>query len=151
MLWLPTYRFAQIAALALCTVAILMFAACAGGSDGIKVTKLKGLSCVDDSKHCIQERQYALSRLLADNSYGWVSQRPTANAYATGVRLFAFQKKKKSLSCANLKRGQLEAQNARSVLRSSGKHLTPAQIARGAILGTEVSRELKREIRRRCR
>ncbi len=134
-----------IAALAL----IALLAACSGGN-GINV-KHVGLSCVDDSVHCIQKRQSALKSMLADTSNSWVNQPVTAEAYASGVRLFAYKKKKKQLSCADLRRGQNEAKNARAVLRSSaGSNLSPAQIARGAMLGTEVARELKREIRRRC-
>ncbi len=132
-------------------IVALSLAACANGSTAT-VTKSKGLRCVDDSQNCIQQRKYALNSLLADSSYAWVHQPVTAEAYATGVRLFAYKKKKKQLSCRDLRRGQQEAHNARSVLSSSaGRNLTPAQVARGAMLGTEVSRELKREIGRRCR
>lgn len=131
-------------------IAAMLVAGCANGAS-VPLTKGAGLSCVDDSSHCIKQRQYALNSILADSTHSWVHQPVSAEAYASGVRLFAYKKKKKQLSCKDLRRGQAEAQNARAVLRGpAGKKLSPAQVARGAMLGTEVARELKREIRRRC-
>ena len=137
------------AALAVIISAILV-AGCANGSS-VPLSKGAGLSCVDDSSHCIKQRQYALNSFLSDTTNSWVHQPVSAEAYASGVRLFAYKKKKKQLSCKDLRRGPAEAQNARTVLGGpAGKKLSPAQVARGAMLGTEVARELKREIRRRC-
>ncbi|MEM6496926.1 MAG: hypothetical protein AAF709_09410, partial [Pseudomonadota bacterium] len=67
--------------------------------------------------------------------------------------LFAFMKKRKLLSCQQLRIGYIEARGARQRLRqSAGAGLTPAQISRGAILGDEVARTLRKEMRRkRCR
>ncbi len=136
-----------------CVLAIAVAAllsGCANGSTA-NVIQSNGLSCVDDSTHCIQQRQYALKSMLADTSNSWVHQPVSAEAYASGVRLFAYKKKKKQLPCSDLRRGQQEAHNARTVLRGpAGSNLSSGQIARGAMLGTEVARELKREIRRRC-
>lgn len=111
-----------------------------------------GLGCVDDSQGCRNRRQVALNALLADKSKAWIRQPSDAAAYASGVRLFAFKKRKRELSCAELKIGQLEAKAARATLQTAKDRLTTAQIARGALLGDEVDRELARERRkRRCK
>lgn len=113
---------------------------------------LAGLSCVDDSVDCITKRKTTLNYLINDPTRSWIRQRPTAQAYASGVRLFAFKKKKRELTCAELKIGRSEANAASKVLRgSSAKSLSPAQVSRGTIFAAEVSRELRREMRRRCK
>lgn len=111
-----------------------------------------GLGCVDDSQGCRNRRRAALEALLADNSKAWIRRPADAEAYASGVRLFAFKKRKRELSCAELRIGQLEAKAARATLQTAKDRLTTAQIARGALLGDEVDRELGRERRkRRCK
>jgi hypothetical protein len=60
--------------------------------------------------------------------------------------------KKTELTCNELQIGRNEAEGAARVLRGpEGRSLSPAQISRGVILGEEVSRELAREHKRRCR
>ncbi len=108
-----------------------------------------GLGCVDDSVGCQNKRRSALNALLADKSRAWVRQPSSAHAYASGVRLFAFKKRKRDLTCAELAIGQREAKAARPTLRAAKGRLTPAQIARGAMLGDEVGVELARERRKR--
>jgi hypothetical protein len=131
----------------LCCTAIL--AACSG--NGVTVTTPgAGLKCVDDSPTCIAERQATMKAMLNDQSRGWVGQRPDAAAYASGVRLFAFKSKKKELSCAELQAGKREADAGPAVLRTPGNGLTHSQVSRGVILAHEVSRELGRELSRRC-
>lgn len=111
-----------------------------------------GLSCVDDSHHCIGQREKVFDSLMADKSRAWVKQPAAPTAYASGVRLFAFSKKRKDLSCEELAHGRREADGAPHALRGpGGKGLTPAQVSRGLMLATEVSRELSREFDRRCR
>lgn len=89
---------------------------------------------------------------MRDKSRGWVARPATAGTYASGVRLFAFMKLKRQLSCRELASGLAEAQQARSVLRAAKASLTPAQISRGALLGDEVASHMQREMRRRgCR
>lgn len=112
---------------------------------------MAGLSCVDDSPGCIQKRQRTLSYMTSDPSRAWVRQTPSAHAYASGVRLFAFKKTKTNLTCDELKIGSNEASNAARVLRGpDGKSLSPAQVSRGTLLAAEVSRDLGRELKRRC-
>jgi hypothetical protein len=107
--------------------------------------------CVDDSPACIKARQHELSGMLADRQKRWIQQPATAESYAGGVRLFAYKKRKKELSCAELEAAHREAEAGPAVLRGpAGKHLTPAQVSRAVMLSTEVARELQVEKRRRC-
>lgn len=137
--------------------AVVFWAACCTLLAGCAVntatvtSPMAGLSCVDDSADCIRKRQATLRYMTNDPTRAWVRQRPTAKAYASGVRLFAFKKKKAELSCAELQLGKSEADAARSVLRTSGSGLTPAQVSRGTMLASEVSRDLRREQSRRCK
>lgn len=138
---------ARIAALAITTLAL---AACssAGPQPG---PPSAGLRCVDDSAHCVSQRAKVFDSYMADGSRSWVKQPASADAYASGVRLFAYSKRKRELSCDELRHGKREADAAPGHLRGgSGSHLTPAQISRGVMLAGEVSRELSKEIRRRC-
>lgn len=107
--------------------------------------------CVDDSKGCIDQRQASLRALQADKSRAWVRHPPSVNAYATGVRLFAFKTEKTRLNCDELTIGRREADGAPGMLRSPQAHgLNPATVSRGLMFATEVSRELDREQQRRC-
>ncbi len=133
-----------------CLIPPLWFSGCANKSPEIGITSA-GLNCVDDSPRCIERRQAALRSMLSDKQRVWVQHIPTAEAYASGVRLFAYKKTKKALTCPELNVGIREASGARASLRSAKGRLRPAQIARGAMLGDEVSRELSREKKRRCK
>jgi hypothetical protein len=138
-----------MAVLGLVATAASALAGCSG--NGVSVTTPgAGLKCVDDSPGCIAERQATMKAMLADPSRSWVTQRPDAAAYASGVRLFAFKSKKKELSCAELQAGKREADAGPAVLRTPGNGLTHSQVSRGVILAGEVSRELGRELSRRC-
>ena len=109
-----------------------------------------GLNCIDDSAACLAKRRAALTEIMNDKTGKWVERAPTANADASGVRLFAFKQRKRELDCRQLRIGYTEASGAPARLRASkNPQLTPARVSRGAILGEEVARELKREIRRR--
>jgi hypothetical protein len=129
--------------------AIAALLGCEGPNVG---TSSAGLTCVDDSADCIARRQQTLSYLIDANDRSWIKAHPPAEAYASGVRLFALQRKKKELTCEELALGRNEAEKAPGVLRGpEGATLTPAQVSRGVILASEVSRELSAEIKRRCR
>lgn len=121
------------------------------GCSGPNVTtgSNSGLTCVDDSSDCIAKRQRTLRYLVDDNDRSWVKAHAPAEAYASGVRLFALKSKKKDLSCDELAHGKNEADRAPGVLRSAN-NLTPAQVSRGIMLASEVSRELGAEMKRRC-
>ncbi|MCB1519177.1 MAG: hypothetical protein KDJ37_01225 [Hyphomicrobiaceae bacterium] len=111
-----------------------------------------GMSCLDDSPHCVAQRQAALRNLVGRSDRHWVRDQAGVDAYASGVRLFAFKKKKKDLTCDELARARHEADGAERVLRGpDAKRLTPAQVARGSMFAAEVSRELSKEHGRRCR
>lgn len=122
-------------------------AACSGG--GIEVTNT-GLTCVDDSKECIDRRGAALRAMMTDKSRSWIKEPATPAAYASGVRLFAYKSRKRDLSCEELAHGKREADAAPQVLRGAAG-LSPAQVSRSAMLAGEVSRELAAEMKRRCK
>ena len=128
----------------------LLVAAC--GTDGGTQLTGRGMACVDDSQTCITERSAALNHLMSDKQRAWVQQPATPEAYASGVRLFAFKQKKKEMTCDELAIGRREAEAGPATLRGpQGKGLSPAQISRGVMLATEVARELDGEAKRRCR
>lgn len=121
------------------------------GSTAPEITPHAGLNCVDDSFECISKRKQTLNALVADDKRTWVKQPSTPEAYASGVRLFAYKKKKKELSCEELEHGRKEAEAAPASLKSAGNLLTPAQVSRGRMFAAEVARELSQEIAKRCR
>lgn len=128
----------------------LVLSACAGASDP-QAGLSEGLSCVDDSAHCVGKRGTALDALVADKERAWVRERATAASYASGVRLFAFRAKKGELTCEELTLGRREAEGAASALRgANAANLTPAQVSRGKMLASEIARELAAEHARRC-
>lgn len=121
-----------------------------GGGDGFESEVRPHHSCVDDSVGCIAKRQADLRVILADRKNQWVHHPANADSYAAGVRLFAFKARKRELTCAELSIGKREADAGPGTLRgTAGRHLTPAQVARGVILSAEISRELTGEMRRR--
>lgn len=129
--------------------AALLFAACAGAEPP---DLRAGLACVDDSAHCVGQRQSTLGHFVAAKDRAWVREPPTPAAYASGVRLFAFKVKKSELTCEELAIGRREADGAGHALRAGlGSGLTPAQISRGKMFASEVARELSREHGKRCK
>lgn len=110
-----------------------------------------GLNCVDDSPHCVSERQSTLRQYVTDRERKWIREPATPQAYASGVRLFAYKQTKRDLNCADLEHGRKEADGAPASLKSASHALTPAQISRGTMLAGEVSRELANEFKKRCK
>lgn len=110
-----------------------------------------GLSCIDDSPECVEQRETTLKSLLADKDRSWVKEPVTPQAHASGVRLFAFRSKKAELSCEELSLARREAEGAPKVLKNA-QGLSPAQISRASMFAAEVNKELAAEIKkRRCR
>jgi hypothetical protein len=126
-------------------------AGCAGNEAALG-DPARGLKCVDDSNVCISQRKMVYDSYMTDPSRAWVKQPAGPHEYASGVRLMAFSRKRKELNCNELAHGKAEADRGPSAL-SGGAYvgLTTAQIARGAMLAREVSRELAQEMARRCR
>jgi hypothetical protein len=136
------------------TLALALAAIALGGcsvSTGIDSDARAGLSCVDDSLDCVNRRQTTLRHMVDDKERSWVKEAPTPEAYASGVRLFAFKARKAELTCDELAHGRKEAEAARGTLKSASAKLTPAQIARGTLFAGEVAKELQAEMRRRCK
>ena len=146
---IPRRPSSHIQAILILSATCAALGACAGGE---VAEQPAGLKCVDDSSHCIAQRTRVLNGYMADRSHAWVKQPPEPHAYASGVRLFALSKKRKELTCDELHHAKAEADRGPATLRGpEGAGLTPAQIARGVMLASDVSRELQREIARRCR
>jgi hypothetical protein len=127
----------------------LALAACSGfGGD-----PRAGLSCLDDSSECLEQRQTTLNAYLSDADRSWIAEPATPQAHASGVRLFAFRSRKKELSCEELARGRREADSvARTLHGPDGKGLPPTLVARATLLASEVSKELGAEMKaRRCK
>lgn len=137
----------MIAALATC----FQLAGCAGAPDPA-FAQQRGLKCVDDSNVCISQRKMVFDSYMADKSRAWIKQPAGPHEYASGVRLMAYSKMRKDLSCEQLAHAKEEADRGPASL-SGGSYvgLTTAQVARGAMLAREVSRELANEMARRCR
>jgi hypothetical protein len=134
------------AVVVLCIGFSLVASACSSVGDS-----RAGLSCVDDSKECVDQRQVTLNSFLADQDRKWVKEPASAQAHASGVRLFAFRTRKKELSCEELAAGRREADSVPKTLKGA-KDLSPAQISRTNMLAAEVSKELAAEMRsRRCK
>ena len=111
-----------------------------------------GLRCVDDSNHCISQREKVFDSYMSDKSRSWLKQPVAPEAYASGVRLFALSRQRKNLSCDELSHGKREADGAPVALRGpGGASLTPAQVSRGVMLAADVGRELSREMDKRCK
>src|SRR5262245_29393299 len=128
----------------------VLVSACSGfGSDDPRA----GLSCLDDSPECVDQRQATLKSMLDDQDRKWVKEPSNPQAHASGVRLFAFRSRKKELSCEELALGRREADSVPKALRGpEGKSLSPAQVARANLFAAEVSKELAAEMRaRRCK
>lgn len=136
-----------IAVLATC----FELAGCAGAPDPA-FAQQRGLKCVDDSNVCISQRKMVFDSYMADKSRAWIKQPAGPHEYASGVRLMAYSKMRKDLSCEQLAHAKEEADRGPASL-SGGSYvgLTTAQVARGAMLAREVSRELANEMARRCR
>ena len=130
--------------------AALLLAGCAGPDSPI--VSNADYSCVSDSLECINRRQNTLRQLTSDRERKWMKDPASPEAYASGVRLFAMKTKKKELSCDELNKGRQEADGASNALRGpGGAKLTTAQISRGTLFASEVSRELVNEFNRRCK
>ena len=125
----------------------LLASACSGLDDRA------GLSCIDDSPDCVDQRQVTLKSMLADEKHAWVTEPASPQAHASGVRLFAFRSQKKELTCEELAIGRREAESVPKALKGpEGKSMSPAQVSRTNLLAAEVSRELSAEMRaRRCK
>ena len=131
---------------------ILALALAGCGAPDLSVSTGSGLTCVDDSPTCVTRRQQTLRHLVDAPDRAWIKSHPPPEAYASGVRLFAMQSKKKELTCDELAHARNEADKAPGVLRGpGGANLTRAQVSRGVILASEVARELAAEMKRRCR
>lgn len=148
----PAWRAVRSAAAIGCIASLSVLLAACASSEPPPPIHSGAMSCLDDSPHCIAQRQSALRHLVTRSDRHWVRDRAGVDAYASGVRMFALKTKKKDLTCDELQIGRREADAADAVLRGpDGRRLTPAQVSRGSMFAAEVSKELSREQSRRCR
>lgn len=140
----------------ICAAALVVAAVTTGGCSGLSGSAdgdiQSGLGCVDDSHACVDQRASALRTLTADPHRKWMREPAGPEAYASGVRMYAYKQKKRDLTCDELTLARREAEAAPGVLRGAGSQkLTPAQISRGVLFSADVARELASEQRRRCK
>lgn len=148
----PVWRKVRAAAALGCAAAGGVLLSGCASSEPPEPIRSGSMSCLDDSAHCISQRQSALRNLVTRSDRHWVRDRAGADAYASGVRMFAFKTKKKDLTCDELQAARREADGADAILRGpDGRRLTPAQVSRGSMFAAEVAKELSREQGRRCR
>ncbi len=123
----------------------------AGCSGSLVEESRTGLSCVDDSPECVEQRAATLKSMMADKDRAWLKDPADAKAHASGVRLFAFRSQKSDMSCEELSYARKEAESAPKVMKAS-QGLSPAQISRASLFAVEVNKELTAEMRKkRCR
>jgi hypothetical protein len=134
-------------------IVLIGLGALPGGCSGVGSDDgTAGLSCVDDTKACIERRQAALKTLLADKERKWVRDPATPETHASGVRLFAYLGKKRELTCTELAMARREVDGVPQALKGAGgQGLSAAQISRTIMLAAEVGKELAAEMRRRCK
>ena len=113
-----------------------------------------GLSCIDDSPDCVDQRQVTLKSMLADQDRKWVKEPRDAAGACLGraaVRLSQPQEGAELRGAGA--RAAARPTACRKALRGpEGKSLSPAQISRANMFAAEVSKELAAEMRaRRCK
>jgi hypothetical protein len=123
----------------------------AGCSNALIEDSRSGLTCLDDSAACVEQRETTLKSMLADKDRAWLKEPADAKAHASGVRLFAFRSQKGDMTCDELSYARKEAESAPKILKAS-QGLSPAQISRASLFAVEVNKELTTEMRKkRCR
>ncbi len=127
-------------------VAAIAVCGCATGNTSSVAT------CLDDSSSCISKRKSTLSSMLADPKRQWVAQKPSPKVYATGVRLFAWRRTQKDLTCSELRAGISETGAARATLSGGGlAGASKTRIGQIIAMSDDLNTELKRTARgKRC-
>jgi hypothetical protein len=85
-----------------------------------------------------------LKKLVKDPKRDWIGRAQSAEAYATGTRLFAYRALRKTLTCNELERALAE-------IDAAAPSLEPSRYARAHALMREVAQELGSERSNRCR
>ncbi|MEL6290018.1 MAG: hypothetical protein AAFQ42_04155 [Pseudomonadota bacterium] len=122
-----------------------LLVACASSGAGTVAT------CLDDSAGCVSKRKATLTAMLGDPQRAWVSEPPSPQVYATGVRLFAWRRSRQSLSCGELKTGIAETAGARKLLANRLPNASRTRVGQIIALSDDVNGELKMAARaKRC-
>ena len=85
-----------------------------------------------------------LKKMVKDPKRGWIGRPQSAEAYATGTRLFAYRALRKNLTCNEIERALEE-------IDSAAPSLEPTRYVKAHALMREVSQELRSERSKRCR
>ena len=97
------------------------------------------------SSDCVAKRQRTLRYLVDDHDRTWVKAHAPAEAYASGVRLFALKSKKKDLTCDELAHGKNEADRAPGRSARSRQSDAGAGLARHHAGGRSFARTGRRD------
>jgi len=92
----------------------------------------------------------SLQALISDPKRSWIGQFQPPAEYANGTRLFAYRALSGQLSCRELSQALSEIGWAEKVFRAPVAGVTTAQAGRVLALNSEVEKELRAEVSRRC-
>lgn len=107
---LSTPRSVRCLTVAVVGSATATLAGCAGSEPPSPPPSL-GLRCVDDSAHCISQREKVFDSYMAIKSRGWIRQPVAPEArHASGVG-FAYSKRRRDLSCDELVHGKARSRH----------------------------------------
>jgi hypothetical protein len=129
--------------------ALLLLSGCAA-SDGWKFpfssSGVEAPAAPPEADPCATPKDCALhlKKLVSDPKRDWIGQPQSADAYANGIRLFAYRLLRKKLTCNELQRA-LEDTKAATL------SLQEPRYDRARTLVADVSRELNTEQAKRCR
>jgi len=130
--------------------ALLTTSACGTGSSYSLLQGFPGLggdesAATHEADSCPTPEKCAteLRMLVTDPVRNWVGQPQSAEAYASGTRLFAYRALKKKLTCDELHRALVETETA-------GPSLQGARYEGARKLMSDVRRELGAERTKRC-
>jgi hypothetical protein len=92
----------------------------------------------------------SLKAMIGDPKRSWIAQPQSPAEYANGTRLFAYRALHAQLTCRELSLALGELAWAAKVFRSPVQGVTAAQAGRVLALNSEVEKELRAEVSRRC-
>ena len=92
-----------------------------------------------------------LKTMIESPDRSWIGERPAADAYANGTRLFAYRALRKQLTCGELGQAVDELGAVARTLGGTVSGMSPDQASRTKALSTQVQGELTKERKGRCR
>jgi hypothetical protein len=92
----------------------------------------------------------SLKAMISDPKRSWIGQPQSPAEYANGTRLFAYRALQAQLTCSELSLALGEIGRAANAFRAPVAGVTAAQASRVLALNSEVEKELRAEVSRRC-